>query len=122
MNKKDLIFERYSQFFLKYPPEFIHKILNGAGPAGNGNFVRDTLFYKLNLTGPANVHDFLYSEYGPKEVSQKEADELFLELMLEKANRQSVFARALNKPIVYSYYFAVRSFGHLFYTKQKIDW
>lgn len=122
MNKKDFIFYRYFQFLAKYPSEVVHKVLNGVGPAGNGHLVRDTLFYKLNLTEAANVHDFLYSEYGPKEVSRKEADDLFLESMLKKANDNTLFAKTLNKPIVYSYYFAVRAFGFLFYTKQKIDW
>lgn len=119
---KELIFKKFLEFTSKYSPELTKKVLNGAGPAGKGNLVRDTLFYKLNVTGPANVHDFLYSEYGPAEVTRKDADDLFLEMMLDKLKNHSVISRILNKPLVYSYYFAVRSFGHLFYTKQKIDW
>ena len=122
MNKKNLIFKKYSEFFIKYPPEVTKKVINGAGPAGKGNWVRDTLFSKVNVTEPANVHDFLYSEYGLSIVTRKDADDLFLELMMREVKKRSKFSQILNKPLVYAYYCAVRIFGKTFWTKEKINW
>lgn len=122
MNKKNLIFKKYSEFFIKYPLEVTQKVINGAGPAGKGHWVRDTLFYKVSVTEAANVHDFLYSEYGPNIVTRKDADDLFLELMIKEIKKHSAFSQALNKPLVYSYYYAVRAFGHSFWTEKKIEW
>jgi len=122
MNKKMLILERYLQFCLKYSSEIKTNVMNGAGPQNKGHLVRDTLFYKFTVTEAANIHDFLYSQYAPSEVSRKEADELFLKMMLDKLKKQNKMSQLLNKPLVYAYYIAVRVFGGSFYTKQKIDW
>ena len=122
MNTKNLIFKKYSEFFIKNPPEVTKKVVNGAGPAGKGHWVRDTLFYKLSVTDAANVHDFLYSEYCPKSVTRKDADDMFLELMMKELKKHSKISQMLNKPLIYSYYYAVRSFGWKFWTEKKIDW
>lgn len=120
MNKKYLI-KKYNEFCEKYPYKAL-EVSNGAGPSGKGKWVRDTLFYKFNVTDAANVHDFVYSKYGPKEAVRKDADDAFLEIMLEKLKTHQLVSKTLNKPLVYAYYTAVRVFGGSFYTKQKIDW
>jgi len=122
MNKKNLAFKRYSDFYIKYPLHVTKKVINGAGPQGKGKFIRDTLFYKFSVTEAANMHDFLYSEYAPKQIVRKDADDLFLEMMLRKLKTHSVASRIINKPLVYVYYFAVRVFGKSFWTKEKIEW
>jgi len=122
MSKSLIILEKYLQFCATFPPETLKKTMNGAGPSGKGNLVKDTLFYKFNVTEAANVHDFLYSKYGPKEILRKDADDMFLKMMLSKLKSHSVFSQFLNKPLVYAYYTSVRLFGGSFWTKEKIDW
>jgi hypothetical protein len=118
--KIDYILDTYRAFCYFYPESVIKKTLNGAGPAGHGSWVRDTLFYKYCVTEPANVHDFLYSEYGPKIITRKEADDFFLYYMLTKLESQTEISKALNRPLVYSYYWSVRAFGWSFWTKNKV--
>jgi hypothetical protein len=121
MNKEkiELIYFKYEEFCSTRSEALIKKTLNGAGPAGKGEWVRDTLFYKYCVTDAANMHDFLYSTYAPKEITRKDADDFFLYLMLVKLEAQSKVSVTLNKPIVYSYYLAVRLFGWSFWSKNK---
>lgn len=122
MGKNMMILEKYLEFRVKFSPEIVANVINGAGPYSKGHLVRDTLFYKFNVTDAANIHDFLYSQYGLKEVSRKEADRMFLRMMLNRLKTHNALSRFLNKPLVYSYYAAVRLFGNSFWTKEKIDW
>lgn len=117
--KIDFIFEKYKEFRNSYSEKLIKTILNGAGPAGKGEWVRDTLFYKYCVTDAANVHDFLYSCYGPKQISRKDADDFFLLSMLTNLEQQTEVSKIFNRPLVYSYYFAVRAFGWSFWIKEK---
>lgn len=117
--KIDLIFEKYKQFCENFPASVVEKTLNGAGPAGHGTWVRDTLFYKYCVTDAANIHDFLYSEFGPNNVSRQEADDFFLFYMLVKLEQQKEASKVFNKPLIYLYYSAVRMFGWSFWTKTK---
>lgn len=113
-------YDKYAIFCATQPEEIIHKTINGAGPSGKGNWVRDTLFYKYCVTNAANIHDFLYSEYGVYDITRKEADEIFLINMLINLERQSeTLSKTLNMPLVYAYYYAVRTFGWSFWTKNK---
>ena len=120
MKKRNLIFKKYAEFYIKFPLKITQNVTNGAGPKGSGHFVRDSLFYKFKVTEAANVHDFLYSEYGLREVTQKDADNLFLEMMLQDLKKHSLFSKILNKPLIYIYYFSVKIFGSLFWTKQNV--
>lgn len=117
--KINLIYSKYEEFCSTRSEALIKKTLNGAGPAGKGEWVRDTLFYKYCVTDAANMHDFLYSKYAPEGITRKDADDFFLYLMLVKLETQSEISVALNRPIVYSYYFAVRMFGGLFWPRSK---
>jgi len=119
--KINLIFYKFQEFFTNYPESVVKKTLNGAGPSGKGEWVRDTLFYKYCVTDAANIHDFLYSEYGLSEISRKDADDFFLFYMLVKLEQQNEISKKLNKPLIYSYYLAVRMFGWSFWTKEKIS-
>lgn len=119
--KTDVIFKKYTDFCIYQPNEIVQATINGAGPAKRGEWVRDTLFYKFTVTDAANVHDFLYSKYGLKEVNRKQADGLFLSMMLKKLKKQNKKSKVLNKPLIYMYYFAVRMFGGFFWEKTKID-
>lgn len=120
LNEKiQLIFKKYEEFVNTHSEDVIKKTVNGAGPSGKGEWVRDTLFYKYCVTEAANVHDFLYSAYGPKEISRKDADDFFLFYMLVSLDRQKEISKVLNTPLVYSYYYAVRAFGWSFWSKDK---
>jgi hypothetical protein len=116
--KINIAFKKYSEFVNTYSEDVIKKTINGAGPAGRGEWIRDTLFYKYCVTDAANIHDFLYSEYGPKEISRKDADDFFLFYMLANLEKQNEMSKILNKPLIYSYYYAVRAFGWSFWTKK----
>jgi hypothetical protein len=116
--KIDYILDTYRAFCYFYPEDVVKGVVNGAGPSGYGNWVRDTLFYKYCVTESANIHDFLYSKYGPKDISRKDADDFFLLYMLTKLEQQTEISKALNLPLVYSYYWSVRAFGWSFWTKK----
>ena len=118
MKKHNLIFKKYAEFRIYQPPEVVQKTINGAGPAGKGEWIRDTLFYKYSVTEAANIHDFLYSEYGPKDISRKDADTLFLNMMLNGLKKQDEKSKMINKPLVYMYYYSVRIFGRFFWSKK----
>lgn len=116
--KIDIIFKKYLEFCNNYPEDVIKKTVNGAGPAGKGEWVRDTLFYKYCVTDAANIHDFLYSEYGPKEISRKDADDFFLFYMSASLEKQNEMSKNLNRLLIYIYYYAVRAFGWSFWIKK----
>ena len=113
------ILEKYEEFLHTHTFNVISDTINGAGPSKYGFWVRDTLFYKYCVTDAANVHDFLYSQYGPKSITRKQADGVFLELMLKKLNTQTKVSKVLNKPLVYMYYLSVRALGWMFWSEKS---
>ena len=47
LNEKiQVIFKKYEEFLNTHSEDVIKNTINGAGPAGRGQWVRDTLFYK----------------------------------------------------------------------------
>lgn len=107
--------------FKKQFPDLYKKVINGAGPAKYGNYIRDKWFYGFSATRGANVHDYLYSylcDANSKPIfSRKDADDIFLELMKQDLKNHSTFSKVLNTPIIYAFWSSVRLFGWLFWKK-----
>lgn len=94
------------------------RTVNGAGPAKYGHVVRDTWFCGFSTGRGANVHDYLYSLFAdPEQFSRRDADAIFLKLMLQDLQKHGAWSRTLNTPVVYAFWAAVRLFGGLFWKK-----
>lgn len=93
----------------RYVPE---REINGAGPKGYGNYVRDTIG-KVSIKEAANIHDSYYFLGRTKGIRRKYADQLFLKnmrLIIEKKARNKIH-KAYCLSIAQTYYWAVRLFG-----------
>lgn len=98
--------------------ELYKRTVNGAGPAKYGHIIRDTWFCGFSTGHGANVHDYLYSLFAdPEQFSRREADAIFLALMLKDLGTGSLWSRILNTPVIYAFWGAVRLFGGLFWKK-----
>lgn len=113
--------DKYNEFCKKYP-NIAQKLINGIGPDGYEDLIPNTFFFNFNVTNATEVHDFLYGNFGPKSVSRKEADQLFLDTLLQDLNRQSIASQVLNLLPVYFLYGSVRMAGHSAYQTEKIEW
>ena len=82
------------------------KVCNGAGPAGRGWLVPDTM-WGLSITEAANIHDWMYNEGKDK----KEADETFYKNCLLIINKKGGWLAPLRRYRAHSYYLAVKYFG-----------
>jgi len=113
--------DKYNDFCKKYP-NIAQKVINGIGPDGYEDLIPNTFFFNFNVTNATEVHDFLYGHFGPKSISRKDADQLFLNTLLQDLNRQSMASQVLNLLPVYFLYGTVRMAGHSAYQSKKIQW
>jgi hypothetical protein len=115
--KQDQAVKLYEDF-RETSPDLYRRTVNGGGPAKYGHVVRDTWFCGYSVGNGANVHDFLYSIFSdPEQFSRRDADNIFLSLMLQDLQKHGAWSRFLNTPVVYVFWAAVRVFGGLFWKK-----
>ena len=91
---------------------------NGCGPKGwLGKLIPDHLF-GLSVKKACNYHDQQYIQ-GGDDHQRKIADQFFLDEMLDKIRKSNdaKLISFLRKVSAYSYYFAVRFFGNVFFKK-----
>lgn len=115
-NKLNEALEAYAVFQVT-SPDLFREVVNGAGPAKYGHVIRDTWFCGYSTGGAANVHDYLYSIFADERFSRRDADGVFLTLMLRDLDKHGRWSRTLNTPVVYVFWGAVRLFGGLFWKK-----
>ena len=84
-------------------------VCNGAGPAGKGWMVPDTI-YGLSVTEPANIHDWMY-ELGHTLEHKDEADRVFLNNMLRVIADAGGWLAGLRRKRARKYYWAVANYG-----------
>lgn len=93
-------------------------VCNGAGPAGAGWVVPDTL-WGLSITASANIHDWDYAFGREQGLTRQEVDKRFLRNMYAQIDRDAGWANKLLKPLrqlrARSYYRAVAATGSLFW-------
>ena len=96
--------------YLKATPEEKAKICNGAGAAGWGWTVPDTL-WGLCITEAANIHDWMY-HFGKMDDDKREADMTFLKNMYILIQQGSWWFRAIRRNRARVYYNSVKYAGH----------
>lgn len=94
-------------------------VCNGAGPAGWGWLVPDTM-YGLSIREAANIHDWMYAE-GETPADRREADDLFYAncRAIIRKHTKSRILRLLRYARAWIYYRAVRRGGERAFMKGK---
>lgn len=101
------------------PPAVRARICNGAGPAGWGWIVPDTI-WGLSITIAADIHDWMYT-LGQTEADRRQADLVFLHNMITliNAKQTSGILRAMRELRAIGYYLAVSWLGRLAFKRGK---
>lgn len=106
-------------YFRECVPEEYEKICNGVGAKGDWRnaFIPKTI-YGLDITEPANIHDFMY-HIGETKEDKVQADIFFHKNMYKLIDKNSYWLRFVRKLRADKYYWAVCKFGDDAFFKNK---